>query len=430
VDFYQKEYKVNNIKHLYPMNNLDLLARYSDLIVRVGANVQPGQIVNVTAEAYHRELALRLVRKAYECKAAYVNLDLVEPRVTRERILHSSPEDLKYIPSYVESKYRELVDSQAAVIRLIGPEYPEVLADLDPGKVNSTRMAQYQAMKYFYDEGISHSKVQWTIAAAATPEWAKRVFPSLTGEEAEAKLWEAIFETCRVNRDDYLNQWKLHDITLLRRAEKLTQMGIESLHFTGPGTDLIVGLSPMAVFRGGSQESAKGFSFQANLPTEECFTTPDFRRTSGTVRATRPFLINGKLIRNLEVRFEEGNIVDFHADDGEPTFREYIHSDSGAKRLGEVALVGVDSPIYQSRIIFEEILFDENAACHIAIGSAYKFCLEGGTQMSKDELESVGCNESSVHTDIMISNERVDVTANLRSGEKVALLTQGKWADQ
>ncbi len=204
-------------------------------------------------------------------------------------------------------------------------------------------------------------------------------------------------------------------------------MKIRQLHFTGPGTDLKVGLSEKALFKGGSDSGPSGAHFEPNIPTEEVFTTPDARMTEGTARATRPFYINGRLIEGLEMKFSGGVLVDFSAKEGEETFREYVSSDEGAKRLGEVALVGTDSPIFASGLVFQEILFDENAACHIAVGSAYKTCIEGGEDLSEEALAAIGCNESTVHTDMMISSEEVDVSAITYDGVEKPLIKSGAW---
>jgi aminopeptidase len=265
------------------------------------------------------------------------------------------------------------------------------------------------------------------VAAAATPAWAKKVFPELDEEQALAALWEAIFHTCRADRPDCLNRWNAHAETLEKRAHMLTQMKIHKLHFEGPGTDLEVHLSKKALFVAGRSKTPDGVAFEANIPTEECFTTPDHRHTTGRVRITRPVFVNGELIKDLQLQFTNGEITHFTASQGEKTFASYIANDPGAKRLGEVSLVGIDSPIYQSGRIFEEILFDENAACHIAVGFAYRFCIEGGAAMSEQELDAVGCNDSHVHTDFMISSEEVSVTATLYSGEIVPLIKNGKW---
>lgn len=404
------------------------LKNYADLIVSHGLNVQKGQLVNISTEAINRDFALLVVEAAYKRGARYVNLDLSDQRVIRTRVLESSDQDLKYVPSYLGKKYDELLDESAANLKILGSEDPDILSDLDASKVNAMLTQQRLALKRFYEEGIGKSKVHWTVAAAATPKWGKRLFPDLSDEEAHKKLWLEILKATRADKENCLELWKEHNTALHTRAKKLTELKIKELHFSGPGTDLIVGLSNKAIFKGGTDTGPRGVEFEPNIPTEEVFTTPDYRVTSGKVRATRPFLINGKLIEGLEIEFKNGEVSSFSAKSGEDTFREYIASDEGAKRLGEVALVGIDSPIYQSGIIFEEILFDENAACHIAVGMAYRFCLEGGPDMKEKELEEIGCNESSVHTDMMISSKEVDVIATTYGGEKIQIIKSGSWS--
>ena len=406
----------------------DKLRIYADLLITVGLNVQPGQIVQISSEVIHRDLVVLLTELAYKKGAQFVNVDLIEPRVRRCRILHSAEEHLSFVPDFVELKYRDLVDTTSANLRLLGSEDPDVLADLDPAKVNISQLSLRRKISYFYDEGIGKSKVHWTVAAAATPGWASKLYPDLRPEKAEKQLWETIFRICRADQPNCIELWTKHNEQLIARGKHLTDLGIECLHFTGPGTDLRVHLSKKSLFRAGTDVSPRGVAFEANIPTEEVFTTPDCRKTNGSVRATRPFLVNGKLVTDLEVEFRDGRITSFSASDGEDTFREYINSDEGAARLGEVALVGVDSPVYQSGEVFQEILYDENAACHIAIGSAYKFCLDGGDTMGPEELAAIGCNESKTHTDIMISSEEVDVVATTYDGKDVQLIQAGTWA--
>jgi aminopeptidase len=405
-----------------------LLSRYAQLITHHGLNIQPGQLLVISAEVAHRELALKVAESAYARGAKHVTLDLIEPRMQRIRVAHSTLEQMKYVPRSLGPKYDELVEEMGANLKIVGPEDPDVLKGLDATKLNTGRIANYHAVKRLYEEGIDKSRVHWTVVAAATQGWASRIFPKLSPQEAEAKLWENLFSICRVDREDFLDAWREHNALLHERARKLTDLQIESLHFTGPGTDLLVGLSPRALFKGGSDLSPRGVSFEPNLPTEECFTTPNWRKTTGTVTATRPFFINGTLIKGLWMRFERGEIADFKAESGEATFREYISSDEGGRRLGEVALVGIDSPVYRSGLVFEEILLDENAACHIAVGSAYKFCVKDSAHLSKESLAEIGCNESSVHTDMMISSEQVDVVAQLRDGSSTVLIRNGSWA--
>jgi aminopeptidase len=400
---------------------------YAELLVRFGLNVQDGQLVNISAEACNRDFALEVVEAAYQAGAKYVHLELGDPRVLKTRILSSKEEDLAYVPEYISIKYKELVDEKAANLKIIGSESPEILSDLPPKRVNDVRLHQFLALKYFYDEGIGKSGVHWTVAAASTPAWGKKLFPEMEESEAEMKLWEHIFTICRLEDEHFLDRWSQHDKILHDRASQLNALKIKSVHFSGPDTDLTVELSPKAIFKGGSDVGPRGVNFEPNIPTEEVFTTPDYRATQGKVRTTRPFLVNGTLIKGLSLEFKDGVISDFSAEEGESTFREYISSDPGAKRLGELALVGIDSPVYQSGVVFEEILFDENAACHIAIGRAYKFCVENGPDLSENELEETGCNESSVHTDMMISSEQVDVRATAYDGTEIMLIKQGKW---
>jgi aminopeptidase len=403
------------------------LQRYARLIAEHGVHVQPGQLVNVSSEVYHRDFVALVVEELYARGAKYVHVELSDPLLSRTRILKSRAEYLEETPAFFAAKYRELVESSAANLKILGPEMPDHLADLDPKAVNRVRKGAYSAAKHFYTEGIEKSKVHWCVVAAATPAWAQKIFPGVDGRDAELRLWKEIFSICRVDREDFLSVWDRHNDVLHRRATALTELGIEELHFKGPGTDLRVGLSSRALFKGGADRTPSGTSFEPNIPTEECFTTPDWRRTEGTVAATRPFYVNGCLVKGLSISFKNGEISQFSCEEGEATFRAYIESDEGAKRLGEVALVGTDSPVFKSGLVFQEILYDENAACHIALGSAYRGCLKGGAALSDQECEGLGCNASSVHTDIMISSEVVDVDARLRSGETLRLIEHGAW---
>lgn len=414
----------------YSSDFAELLKRYAELTVRHGLNVQPGQLVQVSAEIAHRPLVSLIVEEAYRQGAGYVNVELIDPLVVRSRVLESRSEYLATTPAFFSSKFTELVEVGAANLKILGPEYPDYLSDLEPNAVNEVRKASYRAAKHFYKEGIEKSKVHWCVIAAATPAWGERIFRGEKGSVAEMKLWDQIFKICRVDHPDFLARWADHNRTLWRRASMLTQLNISQLHFTGPGTDLKVGLSPRAIFKGGSDRSTDGKEFEPNLPTEECFTTPDCRLTHGTVAATRPFYVNGCLIKDLSMTFEKGQLSGFSCTEGAATLEAYLSSDDGAKRLGEVALVGIDSPVFQSGLVFQEILYDENAACHIALGSAYRGCLQNGASLSEEECVEVGCNTSTVHTDIMISNEAVDVRAVLQSGEIVELLSKGRWSGE
>jgi len=404
------------------------LDNYAKLLVKHGLNVQEGQVANLTGEVIHRQLLNKVAAEAYKAGAQFVNIDLVDPWHARCRLLESKKSAyLDYVPLFTPTKFNALVDCQGAVLRFQGSEEPRSLADLSPEAVNRMQSHYRKSLKRYYDEGVSQSKVHWTVAAAATPKWGKLVFPELEEAAAYQALWEEIFRICRVDQPNFLQLWEQHDRKLQKRAQELTNLKIKELHFIGPGTDLKVYLAPQAKFRGGSDLSSKGKAYQCNIPTEECFTTPDYRLTTGKVKVTCPFLVNGKLIKGMTLEFQQGKITHFEAEEGKETFAAYIQNDEGACRLGEVALVGIDSPIYQSGRVFEEILFDENAACHIAIGFAYRFCIDGSEAMDADALQAIGCNDSSVHTDMMISNDKVDVIATTYSGTSHHLIVQGSW---
>lgn len=403
------------------------LETYAQLLIEHGLNVQKGQIVNITGEIYHRELIALLCQAAYRRGAKHVNVDFIDPFIMRYRLLETTEEDdLTYVPKYLPQKYDEFVHEGAAVLRLIGSEQPDALSDLDPKKINTLSNSNFKALKNYYLEGVSKSKIQWTVAAAATPKWGKKIFPDLNEQKAYEALWEQIFKICRADKPNCMELWKKHNELLQDRGRHLSGLKIRELHFTGPETDLKVFLSPKAKFVGGGSKGPFG-EFEPNIPTEECFTTPDYRLTSGKVKVTRPVLVNGKMVKGLHLEFNEGKLVHFDATEGKENFAKYVDNDAGSRFLGEVALVGTDSPIFQSGKIFEEILYDENAACHIAIGFAYSLCLEGGPKMAPDELAEIGCNVSTVHVDMMISNEHVDVDATTYEGKKVKLIHKGQW---
>jgi aminopeptidase len=401
--------------------------RYAELIAAHGLNVQRGQMVNINTEPIHRDFALLIAEKCYERGAKFVDIALADPRNDRLRIDKSQGTDLSFVPDYYTKKFVELTDKQACNLRIIGMEFPDLLSAADPTRVQTLTINRQKAIKYFFDNGVGRSQVHWCVVAAATPLWGKKIYPALTPEKACEALWQDILAMCRADKPACLDLWREHNERLQRRAKKLTEMKIKELRFVGPGTDLVVGLTDRAIWKGGQERSARGLWFEPNLPTEEVFTTPDFRRTSGHVRATRPFMINGKMIENLSAKFENGAIADFMASGGADTFKAYISSDEGARRLGEVALVGIDSPVYKAGKVFQEILFDENAACHIAVGQAYKFCIEGGTDLDSAGAAAGGCNESAVHTDMMISNADVDVSATLYDGRALTLIQAGEW---
>ncbi len=404
------------------------LERYAQLIVTRGCNVQPGQLFQIGADVESADFAVLVVEAAYEAGAAFVNVDLSDDRMQRARITSSQNEEfLDHVPAHVPVRFDELIDTNGAVARIIGPSDPNTLSGLSAEKMNRVRMAGHHAAKRFYSEGIGMSAVQWCVAAAATTGWAESIMDGLQGPEARQCLWQELLQIVRADREDVFECWNSHVQHLQERSTRLNELELSSLQFTGPGTDLVVGLSDLSRFSGGGAQCKRSVEFIPNLPTEEVFTTPDWRKTEGVARVTRPFVVNGELIKDLRMTFSKGELVDFDAAMGADTFKAYVDSDAGARRLGEVALVGTDSPIFQNGRVFKEILLDENAACHIAVGNAYKSCIEGGEKLSEEKLAEIGCNTSSAHTDMMISDESVQVIGRSRNGSEHEVIRDGAW---
>jgi aminopeptidase len=408
-------------------NFREALARYAELLVTFAMNVQPEQLVVISGEACHIPLLRQIADVAYREGAGYVHAEIADPYLLRSRLRHSSESLISRVPSFVRARFDELVETGGATLRLVGAEEPGLLKEIKPARLNLERSAIRKAVKRFYVEGVDGGKVQWTVAPAATEGWAGVLLPDEPEATRLMRLWSELFRIVRVDRPDPIAALREHDTRLRERAKILSEMGIERLRFSGGGTDLSVSFSERAIFKGGSEVSAAGVRFEPNLPTEECYSTPDWRGTEGSVRVTRPVLVHGVLVEGLVMHFKAGELVGFSADSGRDVFESLINTDQGARRLGEVALVGIDSPVYRSGIVFRETLLDENAACHVALGFAYRGCLRGGNQMSEEELAHHGCNDSLVHMDMMISSEEVSVDATMRDGAQRRLIDRGSW---
>jgi aminopeptidase len=405
------------------------LKMYAKIIVAHGLNIQKDQVLGISGEIIHRDLAMAVAEEAYKKGAKYVSVNLSDPRLERIRILRSPAEHLHYLPGYTEAMIKEIVDENSARLYIDGTDDPETFVGLDPKTVSGMQQARRKAWKYYYDAGIGEAKVHWCIVAGATTSWAKNLFPDMSPAAAYNKLWDNIFKIARADMPDALERVAEHDRMLHVRTKKLNSLKVRTLHFTGKGTDLTVVLSEKARFAGGSSKSALGVNFEPNIPSEEVFTSPDCRLTSGYATVTRPILVNGTLVSGLRLEFDRGALVNFTCKKGQETFAEYLSGDLRSRWLGEVALVGIDSPVFQSGIVFEEILYDENAACHIAIGSGFKFCIDGNKSMTETELAAIGFNDANSHLDMMISDETTDVVATLADGSKITLIKKGEWQE-
>jgi aminopeptidase len=396
------------------------LERYARLAVEVGANVGEGQVLWLLAQLEHAPLVRAIARCAYERGARYVDVEYLDQHVRRARIEHAADETLDWSPPWALERIDFLAREHGALISIAGDPEPELLADLDGARVAKTRMREVTER---YLDGINRRLLNWTILAYPTEGWARLAF----GERDTERLWAAIATATRLSEPDPVQAWNAHLDKLAARATELNERAFDHVRFRGPGTDLRIGLIPGSTWVSGGGETVDGRRFVANMPTEEVFTTPDRRRTEGTVRSTMPLALAGNIVRDLELRFEGGRAVEAKASAGADLVREQLRQDDGANMLGEVSLVDGDSPVGRSGLVFLNTLFDENATCHIAYGSGILEAIPGGEDKSETELDSAGFNRSSVHTDFMIGGPDVEVDGIEPGGAAVPILRGETW---
>jgi aminopeptidase len=394
----------------------ETIAKLADLAVRVGANVQPDQIVSVASEPGKEYLTRAVAEAAYRAGARFVDVQWFDPWVKRARIAHAREETLEFVPSWYGQRMLSLGDQRAARIAFSGPTAPGLLDGLDPVRAGRDRLPAIKESVQVLGERTTN----WTIVPAPNPAWAKLVHPGLEPEAALEKLWKQIVHVCRLDEEDPLAEWKRRTESLQDAARKLSERGFDALHYEGPGTDLTVGLLPGHSWIAGSLETVDGIRHTANVPTEEVFTSPDPRRVSGSVEASKPLVLqDGTVVRDLKMRFENGRAVDVSASTAEDTMRTIVARDEGAARLGEVALVDDEGRIGRLDTVFYDTLLDENAASHIAIGVGFPFAAP------PEQSERV--NQSEIHIDFMIGRPELSVTGIARDGERVPVLVGGRW---
>ena len=403
----------------------DKLDRLAEVAVRVGLGLAHGQELVMTAPLEAIPLARRITEHAYKAGAALVTTLYADDEATLMRYQFAPDESFDRVATWLHDGVAAAYKSGSARLAITGAN-PALLAHQDPEKVGRANKALSKAMRPALDI-ITRHDINWTIVAAASPAWAKLVFPNDTEDNAVRKLWDAIFRATRVDVADPIADWKQHAANLQARVQYLNGKRYHAIHFRSPITDLRVGLSDDHLWAGGGAKAGNGIFGMANMPTEEVFTTPHSRRVDGTVTSTKPLSHQGTLIEDIRVRFENGRITEAHATRGEAVLQRMIDTDDGARRLGEVALVPHSSPIAQSGILFWNTLFDENAASHIALGQSYSTCLRGGEKMTTEELTTRGANESLIHVDWMIGSSDMDVDGVRADGTTEALMRQGEW---
>lgn len=402
------------------------LAKLAEVAVRVGLNLQQGQDLILTAHMAALPLVRLVAAAAYRAGAGVVTPIFADEAITLAKFEHGHAASFDRAPNWLYSGMAEGFAQNAARMAISG-DNPMLLASQDPALVarqgKATAMAAKPAMT-----AITNFEVNWSICAYPSEAWARQMFPDLAPDAAVAKLAEAIFEASRINEADPVAAWGAHNAALLARRKWLNDQRFASLHFTGPGTDLTVGLADGHEWMGGASPAKNGVVCNPNIPSEEVFTTPHALRVEGIVAATKPLAHQGSLIENIAVRFEGGRIVEAHASKGEAVLNKLIDSDEGARRLGEVALVPHGSPISASGLLFYNTLFDENAACHIALGQCYSKCFVGGADLTPEQVTAQGGNSSIIHVDWMIGSGEVDIDGIATDGTKTPVFRRGEWA--
>jgi aminopeptidase len=388
----------------------------AELVVRFGANVQPGQIVAVSSAPGKEPLARAVAEVAYEQGAKFVDLSVFDIHLKRARAAHAAPDTLDYVPPWYGLRARALGEHRAAIIALTGPVEPHIMDGIDPELLGRDMLPSLRESI----EIVNERTTNWTVAACPTPGWAELVFPELDTDAGVERLWDQIAHVCRLDEPDPVAAWERRLERLVEVAGRLDALRLRSVHFEGPGTDLRVGLLGSSRWQAATLSTVDGIRHAPNLPTEEVFATPDPERVDGTVRATKPLFVSGVPITGLRVRFESGRAVEIDADQGGGTLQALSARDPGAARLGEVALVDREGRIGPLGTVFFETLLDENAASHIALGQGLQFAVE-----SEEDIARV--NNSQLHIDFMIGSEEVSVTGETEDGGEVPLLRGGEW---
>lgn len=405
-----------------------VLRNYAKLLVRSGVNVMDGQELVIRTEPAQTEFIEMLVEEGYLAGASKVSIDWRFQPATRLDIMHQSSECLGAVLPWEEEKLRFRAETLPATIYLHS-EDPDGLSGIDNEKWAAAQQAKYKVTKQYSD--AMENKYQWCVAAVPDIKWAKKVFPELSDEQAVEKLWQLILSCARADGADPIEAWREHGAALRARCDWLNSLKLRRLEYKSEssGTDLSVGLLPEMLFCGGAEKiPGHDVWFNANIPTEEVFTTPRSGDAEGIVYSTMPLSYRGVLIENFSIRFEKGRVVEVHAEKNEDALKLMVSMDDGAAMLGECALVPYSSPIHDSGILFYETLFDENASCHLALGEGYSSCLRDFEKYTPEQARAVGVNDSMIHEDFMIGAADLNIVGITEDGERVQIFENGNWA--
>lgn len=402
------------------------LQHYAQLAVEVGVNIQPNQILCITASTDAVELVRLITEKAYDAGARQVLVDFNDDTLSRLRFEKAPADSFSDFPEWKIMEREQLAEKGAAFMSIVS-QSPDLLSGIDSSRMADAQKAAGQALDKFR-QAMQADKFSWTVIAAPSPAWAAKVFPELPTNEQIPALWEAIFKAVRADHENPVEAWKKHDDSLHNKVDYLNEKRYAKLHYKAPGTDLTVELPKGHLWCGAGSLNQDNKAFMANMPTEEVFTVPHKTGVNGYISSTKPLSYAGNIIDQFKLTFKEGRVTEITAEQGQAILQELIDTDEGAKHLGEVALVPHDSPISQSNILFYNTLFDENASNHFALGSAYSFCLEGGKTMQREELEKHGLNQSITHVDFMVGSREMDIDGISEDGTVEPIFRNGNWA--
>jgi aminopeptidase len=380
----------------------DRLERFADLVVHVGANVQPGSFVLLRTDIAHLEIARTVVERAYVAGASWVEVDWTDGPIRHSQLTHASIERLTRTRPWVIEQTKAWAAERGVSITLVGDPDPHLLDDVDPAKAAALPAEEARAFR----EAIIGQQLRWTVVPAPNRGWAQQIF----GEPDLERLWEAVATAMRLDEPDPVASWRERTAELAARARALNTLDLTEVRYRGTDTDLTVGLVPDARWTGGSMDDPDGVTYMPNIPTEEVFTSPDRRRADGVISLTKPVIIGGLVVEGLRVTFSGGRITDVTAASGAETVRAQIDTDEGARSLGEISLVDRDSRIAKTGLLFHNMLFDENAACHVAWGQSFPFAVANGLAKSNEERYEIGLNRSAIHTDVVIGGQGLTVT--------------------
>ncbi len=409
-----------------------MLAKYAEAIVKVGLNVRAGQNLIITLGGTRgvphqfAPLVREIARAAYGVGARYVEAIFADEEMLRLRVQHAPKDSFDIYPKWQIDAIKSTIESGGALLSIAGSN-PDLLGGLDSDLVGKMQRAHLENWSPI-SERVTTNAINWCVVAAAGEAWAHKIFPDLPINKAQDKLWQAIFETTRIDQPDPIEAWNKHIAALRERALYLQAKQYTALHYKAPGTDFTLGLPSGHLWISAQSMAQNGIAFTANMPTEEVFTLPDRNRADGVISATFPLSYGGTLIEDFKVHFENGKITKVSAKRGEAVLQKLVDTDEGSRHLGEVALVPASSPIGKRGHLFYNTLFDENASCHIAIGRAYRFTLAGGTELNDDEFIAAGGNVSLNHVDFMIGSPEMDIDGITRDGNREPVMRSGEWA--